>query len=455
MTDVTDCPRVSRPLGHPPRMRIPMTVSRLALVSVLIAGCVASSGPPEDAIVIGAALPFSGPLASTGQNLERAITLAVEDANAAGGVHGRPLYIEMRDSNSGSARGLDEILGLLYEDDVRYLIGPEENQLASELVRDIKGLDRLQLLPSFAAPGLKDPGTQGAWLLLAPPASLVGCVLATMAYLNGARTANAVAARDAYHTEVAIFFTSTFSALGGLALPTVTVAEGLPSYRRAVLQTQEYATDVSVLLAYPETAASLVSESAEGADIQWMLSPLLHDEAFLWNVPGRLLEGAEGVSPSLNLAEECELSGTPMTSRVPCRIGGARAFSDHFAVRWGGDRPLPAAHFYYDAVILLALALEYASAQGIEDPTPQELRGFIIELSAANSDDIVEWSSLEPALARMSRVDLGVPEYHGAAGEYDFDRYGRNVRRFTSVYSVWNGAFLQGQGVACPVNIPL
>ena len=81
---------------------------------VLAAGCAAEAtrGPPPNAIVIGAALPFSGPLSTTGVQLERALRLAIEDVNAAGGVNGRPLYLKVRDTNSGSERGLNALLDL-------------------------------------------------------------------------------------------------------------------------------------------------------------------------------------------------------------------------------------------------------------------------------------------------------------------------------------------------------
>jgi len=424
---------------------------RSALVACFAAACASDTSIPADAIIVGAALPFSGSMATTGGNLERALALAVEDVNAAGGVGGRELYLQMRDSNSGSARGLDQVLRLLYDDQVDFLIGPEENNLASEVVRDIKGLDRLQLLPGYAAPGIKDSGTVGAWVMLAPPAPVLGCALATKAYREGARTANVVTTRDEYHLELASNFSSVFTTLGGVSLPMVTVEDGLPSYSRAILQTREYDADISVLFAYPKTAASIVTESAAGSRIRWLLSPLLHDEAFLWNVPGDLLEGSQGTSPSLSHDDECVAGPDGSGDVVACRSDRAAEFEAHFSERWSGDAPLAAAHFYYDSVIFLALALEQLAAEGNPDPSPQEIRRKIVALSSATDEAPVLWHTLPEGLALAAS---GAPiHYVGVAGEYSFNRSGRNGRMLVSSWMIDQQQFMQGDGVVCPVDV--
>ena len=102
-------------------------------------GC---SGPvasePTDSIQLGAILPFTGKEAALGRNIEQAMLLAMEDVNAAGGIDGTRLEVISRDSNSGSERGLNELLNLIYNDKVQYLVGPEETELADAIVQDVK-----------------------------------------------------------------------------------------------------------------------------------------------------------------------------------------------------------------------------------------------------------------------------------------------------------------------------
>src|SRR5262245_34688174 len=98
-----------------PRVASAWSLALALAAAAPLAACGSDPAPlPADAIVIGSLLPFTGQEAALGANLEQAMLLAVEDVNAAGGVHGRPLALISRDSNSGSARGLDALLELLY-----------------------------------------------------------------------------------------------------------------------------------------------------------------------------------------------------------------------------------------------------------------------------------------------------------------------------------------------------
>jgi len=433
-----------------------IAICGVALTGFLHGACDSSSADRGDAIAVGAVLPFSGPLATTGGNLERALILAVEDVNAAGGIGGRPFVLEVGDSNSGSERGLQRLLSLLYEKDVHYLIGPEENNLATEIVRDIKGLDRLNLLPSYTAPSISDSGQAGAWVIMAPSAQIMGCALATKAFNDGVRTTSVVATRDTYHLEFASIFSSVFADLGGVSLPTVTVAEGLSSYSAAVAYTQKYHADASALLAYPKTAASIVLESEFDEQSRWYLSPLLRDDAFLWNVPGDQLENSRGATPSLSDNGECNGAGgdddaNDERSNLGCEQVNAERFRQHFAARWHGERPLQSAHYYYDSVILLALGLQSRLADGDEMPSPRDLQRAMV--AAANPDgERVSWEDAKGAIALAGSPSI--LNYVGAAGAYEFDRNGRNIRAIVSTWSIQEDHFVDQESVRCQALNP-
>lgn len=107
--------------------------------------------------------------------------LAVEDVNRAGGVNNRPLRLVSRASNSGTTRGLNALLSVLYEARARYLIGPEENSLANEIASDVRALDVLNILPGDSAPGVGRVSRTGAWMRLASGALPLGCSYAELA----------------------------------------------------------------------------------------------------------------------------------------------------------------------------------------------------------------------------------------------------------------------------------
>lgn len=414
----------------------------------LLSGCGEEPSQPKDAIVIGALLPFTGKEAAIGRNLEQAMLLAIRDVNDAGGVAGRPLALVSRDSNSGSARGFEELLQLLYVDEVAYLVGPEENELANAIIPDVKALDVLNILPGYAAPLIQRSSTSGAWVRLAPSPTAIACGMAWQAFDDGARTTNAIVSTDDYNMNVAADFSATFSHMGGTSLPLVTVQAGASSYARQIRTALDYGADRTLLIAYPATASRIATEwTILGRRGNWYLTPMLHTEVLLVNTPFGALRGYRGLSPSLSLSEECtrlDPSGEPvgdledvvdpdtsLGQKLTCTRHNASDFAEHFAARWSGDRPLPAAHFYYDAVVLLALGLERTLAGGGAPPSATRLRDAIKTLGDGRGEH-VSWRNLrDPLAAVASGADV---TYVGAASEYRFNAYG--VAQHT-IFDTW------------------
>lgn len=409
---------------------------------------------PADAIRIGAALPFSGSQASTGIHLERALMLAVRDVNRAGGVMGRPLYLKVRDSNSGSSRGAEQLKKLIEEDDVAYLIGPQEHNLALSVVSTVKRNDILHILPSFTSPTISDSGSRGAWVRLAPSAPMMGCALATKAIQDGIKTTRTIAARDDYHLEMAAIFSSSLAKLGGRAYPTVTVASDESSYGRAINQINRYDADVTMMLAYPGTAATIIKEMARSAEVRWYFSPMLRDEALLWNLPSGVLDKAAGVSPSFSSNSDCSFvegeggaSGDAVAA--DCKAHASSRFAEYYAENWREQAPLKAAHYYYDAVVMLSLALTRAEAEGKAEPRPQELLPYLVD--QATQTEAIAWDSLAEGL-ELAQKGIGA-RYFGAAGEYEFNSRGSNVRTIVDTWVVSKqGQFVDRQSVVCGLS---
>lgn len=392
-----------------------------------------------ETIEIGVSLPYTGREAALGRNIEQAMLLAVQDINAAGGVNGRPLSLASTDSNSGTDRGLTDLLSLLYERQVSFLIGPEENALASKIVSDVKTLDVFNILPGYAAPAINRSSRTGAWLKLAPSTFALGCAIASHALDDGVGTANTLSSLEDYNANLASAFASIFRQDGQLK-PSVTIQPNQTSFGTSIEKARASNPERTLLIAYPAEAASVVAEwsIADGTG-DWYLSPLLHAEVFLSNVPYGSLDGAFGLSPSVSLDSECDLPNVDYGHEsVKCKRSNAQAFSQHFARRWDGTKPFPAANLYYDAVVLLALGMQYVYAiDGDEpEPTAKSIQRAILEMNASNND-VASWSNLEEALARTAEGDA--VRYVGAGAEYDFDEYGAAKH---SVFDAWT---IEGQ----------
>jgi len=258
--------------------------------------------------------------------------------------------------------------------------------------------------------------------------------MATSMVQQGVKTANAIVALDDYNQSLASEFNAQFGYLGGQVLPSVTVDATQTSFTTQVTRAFSYGTDRTLLIAYPGTASTVVTEWAlSGGTGAWFLSPTLQTTAFPLNVPFGALEGQTGVSPSLSLRAECVTPDPSQPDHLSCVTDNAALFGDHFEKRWGG-RPFPEAHLYYDAVVLVAMGLERSLSGGTGAlPTASALQQTIrTTVAAANATNAL-WSDLKSGFALL---DAGSPvQYVGAAAEYDFDQYGAAANY--QVFDTW------------------
>jgi len=398
-----------------------VVASLLACVSAL--GCSSDPSPtePGDAIQLGAILPFTGREAALGRNIEQAMLLAMEDVNAVGGIDGKPLAVVSRDSNSGSERGLNELLNLIYNDKVQYLVGPEETELANAIVSDVKSLNITNILPGYAAPSVQRASATGAWFRLAPGAFDIGCAFARHAEDDGVASANALSMTDDYNATLSAAFNQQYSQ-SGRALPSVTVQAGQSSYSGAIKRALDFKPERTVLNANPATGAEVVTEWSVGDRRgAWYLSPLLRADAFLINVPYGSLDGLLGISPSLSLTSECDTLSGFDHGTITCKRTNATRFSSHFAERWSGTQPFPASRLYYDAVVLLAMGMRYAVATTGKIPSAPELHRIILQLNDV-SNKPARWYDLQSAFTALEHGEK--LRFIGTGAEYNFDRYG-------------------------------
>jgi len=399
--------------------------------SLLVAGlfaCLSAFGcsapvasEPTDSIQLGAILPFTGKEAALGRNIEQAMLLAMEDVNAAGGIDGTRLEVISRDSNSGSERGLNELLNLIYNDKVQYLVGPEETELADAIVQDVKNLNITNILPGYAAPSVQRASATGAWYRLAPPAFNIGCAFARHAEDEGVVSANALSMTDDYNSTLASAFNQQYSE-SGRVLPSVTVQPGQSSYSGSIKRALDFKPERTVLNANPATGSEVITEWAIGDGRgSWYLSPLLRADAFLINVPYGSLDGLIGISPSLSLKSECNTLTGFDHGAISCKRTNATRFSAHFAARWGGTKPFPASRLYYDAVVLLAMGMRYAVATTGSIPSAPALHRLILQLNAPENRP-AHWDDLEQAFTALQSGEK--LRFVGSGAEYSFDRYG-------------------------------
>jgi ABC-type branched-subunit amino acid transport system substrate-binding protein len=284
------------------------------------------------------------------------------------------------------------------------MIGPEEPEITLGMAATLSAYDVMQILPSISSPRAAGRSSGSDWYHIAPGPRLLGCMLGTRLYEDNRARVVVMNENDPF------LFTMASSAIrhyNTLLKPGVdsyrTTATMLPfqagqkSYGSLIDSVTRKDADSLVLLGYPETAAKIVAAwNVSGNSAPLYLAPTLQSRAFQLNCPPGALEKSVGIG--VDLAEDSD------------------AFASQFAARWGEEKPMPMAYFYYDALILWALATQAAYAQAGGLPTNSLVQEQFIEVSRAGPNP-VNWDEVEQGL-KLAAAGEGI-DYQGASGSLD------------------------------------
>jgi ABC-type branched-subunit amino acid transport system substrate-binding protein len=388
-------------------------VAVTALVSVL-GGAPGCGAPPEDdPIKLGLLLSYTGSLAANSINSERALLMAVDAANQAGGIDGRRVGVMARDTRS-DPRLVDQPTRELLEANTAALIGPDSTLLISQL-RELLDQHTL-LLPSYATASDVE-FKPGSWFVMGAGLVRVACELVTQYRTAGRQTALQIVNPSGYTSSLSWELSNHY------ALPKVVVSSEDASTAETVrpLQRALANADAYLLAAPPETASALVyALAAVGAlddPSRWFLSPTLHTPAFLDSIPKGILTGARGVS-----------SGT---------VAGAADFRMRFTARWQDD-PLDDAYPFYDAGAIAVLAIQRALRDEHAIPAGTGLSRHLIAITRAGGAP-VQWNEIGRGL-ELLRQGQEI-EYFGLTGQLQFDEQGQAQTASTKWWTITDQGF--------------
>ncbi|MDF1563348.1 MAG: ABC transporter substrate-binding protein [Deltaproteobacteria bacterium] len=229
----------------------------------------------------------------------------------------------------------------------------------------------------------------------------MGQALAERMVADGIERASVLYEGNEYGAGWANMIDSSFRALGGTSTGLTAFspeATSVDADLRRAFGSNEQAV---VLVARARTGAAVVEEWASlGLGKRWYFVPALHDQVFLDNIPPGVVDDMVGISPALG--------------------DDSAAFETLFSDRWDGDRPLAPGYFYFDAILLWALASE-AARTGSADPTGAQVAQKLLEVSSPPGTAYT-WQELPQALAAVRNgEDI---DFIGTTGAVNFDSRG-------------------------------
>jgi branched-chain amino acid transport system substrate-binding protein len=355
-------------------------MARWIALLLLLTACLRQSEP---SLVLGSLVPAEG-------ELELAVRLAVEQANLAGGVNGRPVQLIAEDAGVGP-EGIRQAADRLAEAGVQAVVGTGSDttdQPAAEALAD-HGITLV--VPFNFDPGLTLP--EGHFRLT-PSEAVQGKALAELLGRAGI-------------TKVALIAPEDDPALAE------SFAEAFPEGSSLRLFTYQDPDRVSLgaLVEHDPEAVVCVCRSPEGA--------VLVSSAFREGLMGRpwyYTAGMQDASlPELAFSDDpSRLAGQQGVAFDSSPAPGFERFSDDFREAFGSD-PGPPAAYAYDAALLVILTAEVGSLQA---------------LTAASRDG-------QPCVALdclpLAREGMDL-DYEGASGDADLGEDGAPRRARLTIW---------------------
>jgi branched-chain amino acid transport system substrate-binding protein len=389
--------------------------TRLLAACVALGGALACEGaqPPGDEIPIGLLLSYTGYLAANSVNSERAVLMAIELANAAGGVGGRRLRVIAKDTRSDPNK-VEAPARALFDAGVTILLGPDTTDLVTQLGPLL--MERTIILPSNNT--LDVEWRRPSWFFMGASTSRVACELVAQLRADGRNNPVMLVNNTGQNNALAWELQLEHGLKTRVVVPDDLTSnrEIVPTIARAMVDADAY-----LLAAFPTSASSLIYALTAKGDLlhpdRFYLSPTLHTPAFLDSIPKGVLNGARGVSP-----------GT---------VSGAADFRVAFSARWQ-DVPLDDAYPFYDAAAIAALALQRAIQREGTIPEKLGMADHVRAVTKAGGTP-VQWNELARGLDLLARGEE--IEYFGLSGVIQFDAFGQAPTASTRWWTIADEGF--------------
>ncbi len=368
-----------------------------------------SCGParPSGPIKIGTLLDYTGALAEFGPPLRNSAELAAQHINDAGGLlGGRTLQLVHEDAATTASVAIDRAKKLTEIDKVPAIVGALASGVTVPVAQTVTIPNRVILIsPASTSPlltYLPEDATADLVFRTCPSDALQGVVLGKLAAELGYTRAAVIYVNNPYGQGLKDEFTRSFERHGGRVVSAVAHPEETqPSYIAELRQLTEERPDVLVAISYPGHAKVYLKEAIESGYIaKFLFVDGTKSEQIIEAVGSEALEGMYGTAPGSERTRSLEI------------------FTAEYQRVYNELPPQPFMTNTYDAMILLALAIERAG-------TAESLAMRDALRSVANPPGEIASAGVEglkralAALQEKAEID-----YEGASGAVDFDEHG-------------------------------
>ena len=369
---------------------------------VAIAAACVIAAPAAAQIKIGSLSAVTGPIPELVADIVDAERAAVADINANGGVLGDPLWLVVADSQCDAKAAVDAANKLVNVEQVVAIAGAicsGGTIGAAEAVTVPAGV--VSVSPSATSPAITGLDDKDLVFRTAPSDAYQGVALANLARSMGYGKIAVTYANDDYNAGLGKVFIEAFKAAGGTITAEQVHEPNKPSYRSELATLSGGGAEALALFAYYDgSGLTILRQSLEGD----LFAKFIGADGMMAD-PVIAELGAESLAGNI-------VATTPTSDED---TGSYKAYAKIFSAA-GGNPSAPFAAQGFDAVMLLALAIEHSGGT--------DRAGILSSLRAIASPpgEVVgpgDWANAVTLIAAGKDIN-----YEGAAGSADFDENG-------------------------------
>lgn len=374
-------------------------------------------------VKIGMLMDFSGPLASLSPAIEVGALLAVEQANAAGGLLGEKVTTVRRDTRANAQVALDSASKLVEVDQVPAIVGALSSGASTSATSVTIPGQVVMISPASTSPTLTGLKDNDYFFRTCPSDALQGKVQGALAMELGYKRASVLYVNNPYGKGLAENFKKAYEAKGGKVVAMVAYEQEKPSYRGEVQKAIKSKPDVLNIISYPADGnKQLVAAVEQGYKGKYLFADGMKASSVATGPAKKQVEGAQGTAPSgkdTAVSKKFESDYSAFVKRTGKKV----------------DATAPFRKESYDAMAVIILAIA-AVGPDFAKLAPKEqgkaIRDNIRKVTGPKGT-AVGYNDFKKAFELLKKGEQ--INYDGVSGPITFDKNGDVME---SVFEIWS-----------------
>ena len=383
------------------------------IIGVILTALALPACMGDDEVKIGTILPLTGDLSVYGPSMQQGVELAAKQINAEGGVLGKEIVLINQDSGTDPATGNDAMNLLVDVEEVMAVVGAAGSPVSKAIIDIAKDYKVVQISPSNTGTEFTTYDDDDFYYRTCPSDYLQGQAMAVLAQSKGYTTAVTLTVNNDYGIGFEEIFVDAFTDLGLTVNKQIHFEASATTFDSEVGQAEDANADVIVLICYPEQGAEILKKAYQTGALEssdWLLSEGLRSEE-LAELVGKDTEGNYIAAGLKGTTPDSRVAGDAYTAFVS-------AYQDEY-----GEKPGIFVENSYDAMVLLALAIEKAG-----EASGEAIKDAIRDIANAPGQEVSDVAEALDLLKDGKDIN-----YQGASGELTIDINGD----VSGSYCVW------------------